>query len=426
MSMFKNLRTAATATTLIAKTTTTATATTTPTVMRFKGTNNDVAVAATSDRLICCMEQQQQQQQQQRRGLHLSSHPLHPPLIQHSNRRPLFPMSSSVAISTTATNVGSINNVVDNNVVKGRRYLSFYSAGSDSGGQNSNANSNPNMGNPAYIVYGEEIAFSVKAIPPEFRTLPSGTVILDAGKRGRLMFEWTPLSSQPSFGDKKAYAWDKTTRFALTAEELGSLLARLDRGDTSVEYTRRMANDHFQNSTGLTLDKIFIATVNEIQEQEEQVPVKKEEQPVAEEGTETETETETKIGTETETGTGTGSAVVKVKKNDGITLLIDYVDADTGHQFGNILHPPSAPHDGIRGPFEIRLMVGEYRVLRSIIEYSIPKLIGWSTMFDKNIEQSITKSVNAQQQGGGGGGGNNNNNQGGGGGYGGSSPHNYN
>jgi len=418
MSMFKNLRTAATATTLIAKTTTTtATATTTTTVMRFQGTNNDVAVAASADRLMCYLEHQQ------RRGLHLSSHPLHPPLLQQSNRRPLFPITSSVAISTTATNVGSINNVVNNNVVKGRRCLSFYSAGSDSSGQNSNANSNPNMGNPAYIVYGEEIAFSVKAIPPEFRTLPSGTVILDAGKRGRLMFEWTPLSSQPSFGDKKAYAWDKTTRFALTAEELGSLLARLDRGDTSVEYTRRLANDHFQNSTGLTLDKIFIATVNEIQEQEEQVPIKEEEQPVAEEGTEneTETETETKIGT----GTGTGSAVVKVKKNDGISLLIDYVDADTGHQFGNILHPPSAPHDGIRGPFEIRLMVGEYRVLRSIIEYSIPKLIGWSTMFDKNIEQSITKSVNAQQQGGGGGGGNNNNNQGGGG-YGGSSPHNYN
>ncbi|OEU07372.1 hypothetical protein FRACYDRAFT_251179 [Fragilariopsis cylindrus CCMP1102] len=382
--------------------------------MRFKGTNNDVVVAATSNRLMCCMEQQQQQQQQQRRGLHLSSHPLHPP-TQHSSRRPLFPITSSVAISTTATNAGSINNVVNiNNVVEGRRYLSFYSAGNDSGGMNSNANSNPNMGNPAYIVYGEEIAFSVKAIPPEFRTLPSGTVILDAGKRGRLMFEWTPLSSQPSFGDKKAYAWDKTTRFALTAEELGSLLARLDRGDTSVEYTRRLANDHHQNSTGLTLDKIFIATVNEIQEQEEQVPIKEEEQPVAEEGTETETEIGTETGTGTGTGTGTVSAVVKVKKNDGISLLIDYVDADTGHQFGNILHPPSAPHDGIRGPFEIRLMVGEYRVLRSIIEYSIPKLIGWSTMFDKNIEQSITKSVNAQQQGGGGGG-NNNNNQGGGG-----------
>jgi hypothetical protein len=58
-------------------------------------------------------------------------------------------------------------------------------------------------------------------------------------------------------------------------------------------------------------------------------------------------------------------------------------------------------------------MVGEYQVLRSIIEYSIPKLVGWSTMFDRNMEQAVAKSV----QGG--------SNQRGGGGYGGGSPHNY-
>ena len=77
-------------------------------------------------------------------------------------------------------------------------------------------------------------------------------------------------------------------------------------------------------------------------------------------------------------------------------------------------------------------MVGEYQVLRSIIEYSIPKLIGWSTMFDRNIEQAIAKSVTPQGNSGGnsgsGGGGSYNNNRGGG--YVGGttaagSPHNY-
>jgi hypothetical protein len=382
--MFKNLLTAtATATKVIAKTTTTAAAT----AARFKATPNAVAVT-TSDRLMCYLgrQQQQQQQQQHRRGLHLYHHPL------QRSSRPLFPVN--------------VNTNINNNN-KGRRHLSFYSGDSSSSNSYSN-NSNPNMGNPSYIVYGEEIAFSVKAIPPEFRALPSGTVVLDASKRGRLMFEWTPLSTQPGYGDKKSYAWDKTTRFALTAEEIGSLLARLDRGDTSVEYTRRIGNDNYQNSTGLTLDKIFIAKLIDLQEQEQDQSV------VVEKGG---------------AGAGSGSGVKVEKKNDGISLLIDYVDADTGHQFGNILHPPSEIHDGVRGPFEIRLMVGEYRVLRSIIEYSIPKLIGWSTMFDKNIEQSITKSINTQQGGGGGGGSsnNNNNNRGvGGGGFGGSSPHNYN
>jgi hypothetical protein len=53
-------------------------------------------------------------------------------------------------------------------------------------------------------------------------------------------------------------------------------------------------------------------------------------------------------------------------------------------------------------------MVGEYQVLRSIIEYSLPKLVGWSTMFDRNVEQAVNKSVQGHQRG-----------------YGGGSPHNY-
>ncbi len=61
-----------------------------------------------------------------------------------------------------------------------------------------------------------------------------------------------------------------------------------------------------------------------------------------------------------------------------------------------------------KGPFEIQLMVGEYKVLRTIIEYSIPKLVGWSTMFDRNVEQAASRSVGNQQ-----------------GGYSGGSPHNY-
>ena len=72
-----------------------------------------------------------------------------------------------------------------------------------------------------------------------------------------------------------------------------------------------------------------------------------------------------------------------------------------------------------KGPFEIQLMVGEYQVLRSIIEYSIPKLVGWSTMFDRNVEQAVSKSVQSggNQQRGGHSGGSPHNYQGSGGGY---------
>jgi hypothetical protein len=53
--------------------------------------------------------------------------------------------------------------------------------------QSTNANVNAA---PSYQVYGENTAFTVKAIGPEFRLVGERTVVLDAGKRGRLLFEW--------------------------------------------------------------------------------------------------------------------------------------------------------------------------------------------------------------------------------------------
>jgi hypothetical protein len=51
---------------------------------------------------------------------------------------------------------------------------------------------------PSYQIYGETAAFTIKAIAPEFRMLGGKTVVLDASKRGRLLFEWT--ARNPSSG----------------------------------------------------------------------------------------------------------------------------------------------------------------------------------------------------------------------------------
>lgn len=248
-----------------------------------------------------------------------------------------------------------------------QRSLSFYNDPPSHGQQ-------PNMGAPAYTVYGEEVAFTLKAIPPEFRALPSGTVILDASKRGRLLLEWTPLASghddDNDYGSgNRRYRWDASTRFALTAEEAGSLLAKIDRGDPTVEFSRRVSGDQMGQQN---LDKVFIA------------------KPIHLEG----------------------------GKNNGISLLVDYVDPEN-HQLGQVPHPQrngggAFGDEGLKGPFEVELMVGEFQVLRSIIEYSIPKLVGWSTMFDRNVEQAVSKSV---QSGGNQRGGSPHNYQGGGSGY---------
>ena len=175
-----------------------------------------------------------------------------------------------------------------------RRSLSFYNDPPGQGQQ-------PNMAAPAYTVYGEEMAFTLKAIPPEFRALPSGTVILDASKRGRLLLEWTPLASghddESDYGSgNRRYRWDASTRFALTAEEAGSLLAKLDRGDPTVEFSRRVSGDQMGQQN---LDKIFIA------------------KPIELEG----------------------------GKRNGISLLVDYVDPEN-HQLGQVSHPQRSSGGG--------------------------------------------------------------------------------
>ena len=165
------------------------------------------------------------------------------------------------------------------------------------------------MGSPAYTVYGEEFAFTVKAIPPEFRALKSGTVVLDASKRGRLLFEWTPIASGHNSDGPGRYQWNSSTKFALTAEEAGSLLAKLDRGDTSVEFSRRIT------AMG-SVDKVFIAKTIELD----------------------------------------GS------KNDGVSLLVDYVDPEK-QQLGQMLHPQpdAASPDGFGNEGLVRNTCRLYR-----------------------------------------------------------------
>jgi len=280
------------------------------------------------------------------------------------------------------------------------------------------------MGNAAYTVYGEEAAFGIKAIPPEFRALPSGTVVLDASKRGRFLFEWTPMDTVGSsrgsgsgsgYGDTRKFRWDSTTRFALTAEEAASLLARLDRGDPSVEFSRRIAADHPQNPVGRPLDKVFVAKAIVLQQEQEQ----QQQQQESNNSNMDDSDIDMDMDDNDESRT-----IDSPPKPNGISLLVDYIDPDQ-QRFGQIPHPTSGggaggmydTSEGFRGPFEIRLMIGEYHVLRSILEESIPKLVGWTTMFDRNIEQAIAKSLQGSSGGGGGGG-----NYRGGGGY---SPHNY-
>eukprot|EP00536_Pseudo-nitzschia_multiseries_P009252 jgi/Psemu1/22681/gm1.22681_g len=224
------------------------------------------------------------------------------------------------------------------------RCLSFYENGNNN--NNNNNNNPPNMGSAAYVVYGEEVAFGIKAIPPEFRVLPSGTVILDNGKRGRFLFEWTPVDNAANTGAAAAAAggfgfggetantnayrrfrWDATTRFALTAEEAASLLARLDRGDETVEFSRRLPGEHPQNPVGRPLDKVFVAKTIRLDEEPEMQM--QQQQQMQEEGD---------SSTSPPMPASSSSSSSNPPKPNGLSLLVDYVDPDQ-QRYGQIPHP---------------------------------------------------------------------------------------
>ena len=315
-----------------------------------------------------------------------------------------------------------------------------------------NTNTTPRMGTAVYTLYGETCAFSVKAIPPEFRAIsPSGLLVLDAHKRGRFLFEWTPAVPPPnrsatttttpnstSTTTKTTYQWSATTRLALTVEEAGSLLARVDRGDPTVTFQRRIPSstnstnsaDDGNHTKSTIIDKICIATRIEI-------PSMTSPSTAATEAT-------------------TPPPPPHTRVMDGLSLLVDYIYPDgegaevegkgrerdqqglVRHRvvvslsereyepgfFTHLFFLSFSPSNKTtttttptiyssqqpitlfaknfwpgrlrllsrgtqRGPFEIRLTVGDYAVFRSILEMSIPHLAGWSLMLEHQLAQSV-------------------------------------
>jgi hypothetical protein len=122
----------------------------------------------------------------------------------------------------TISPVSTVNTSVD---VSSRRSFSFYST-NQPGNTNYNNNNNRSTSRfsaPVYQIFGEESAFGLRAILPDFRLLDSGTIVLNKGGRGKVLLQWTPR------GADGKYQWDNSTRFALTPEEAASVfLARLD------------------------------------------------------------------------------------------------------------------------------------------------------------------------------------------------------
>lgn len=162
-------------------------------------------------------------------------------------------------------------------------------------------------------------------------------MVLD--KKGRLLLEWVPRvqANNQGGGTYAKFAWDRPLRFGLSPEEIGLYLSRLKFGQ-AVEFNRQNRSD-YGNSNGAQFG---------------------------------------------DAATGSMLKVFRAQPlPDGtVRMECDYeLDGQGGQE------PPTEYES--RGPLEINLLAGESQVLQSIMEYSIPRLTGWSTMMDHSMDNAF-------------------------------------
>lgn len=176
---------------------------------------------------------------------------------------------------------------------------------------------------PAYRVYAENVAFIIKAIPPEVKVVGRSQAN-EISEKGRLLLEFVGRQ-----GPGGKFEWTRPLRFALSPEEAGLVLARL-KGGLPIELNRQTRSDDDQYGV-MGLQKVLR---------------------------------------------------VMPASDGSVQMICDFEVDGIGGQT-----PPSSKEG--QGPFELSLMVGESQVLQSILEYSIPRLIGWAPMLDQAIQQSF-------------------------------------
>ncbi len=157
-------------------------------------------------------------------------------------------------------------------------------------------------------------------------------------KKGKLLLEWVPKITSPTTNNNK-YAFDRPLRFGLSPEEVALVLTKIKYGQ-AVELNRQNRSTEYYDSSALPIVKVFRAA-----------PM----------------------------------------PDGSLQLSCDYEKEGRGGQ------PPLSEYESA-GPLEINLMVGESLVLQSIMEYSIPRLTGWSTLLDHSIDQAFQGSAVSNPQ----------------------------
>lgn len=178
---------------------------------------------------------------------------------------------------------------------------------------------------------------------PQFKRAGNDGIAVD--RRGKLVLEFVPRNNTGA-----GMAWNSKTIFSLTAEELGLLLHQLP--DNAVELTHPLWDNNAGGDGGT-------------------------------------------LGGATQTSGDAVEKVLNIEPGEGATLTfkVDYMKGGVGGQT-----PPGADEFPTT-PVEITIQAGEFEVLKSIFQTSIPYILGWNTTMDIASAAAMSKGVS----GGGGG-----------------------
>mmetsp|Transcript_23550 Transcript_23550/g.33032 ORF Transcript_23550/g.33032 Transcript_23550/m.33032 type:complete len:276 (-) Transcript_23550:104-931(-) len=171
---------------------------------------------------------------------------------------------------------------------------------------------------PQFSVYGETCVLSIKMISPKFKVVKDGILVPDNYNRGRLLLEFTGREGSQIH-------WKDQVRFALDAAEVGLLVSQLPHHP--VEWARQ---------PGGAPSPYGMADVPD-------------------------------AGANTDMP----DKVLSIQPEEGakVKFTLDFVKDGVGGQ-------------DPKGPLEITAEAGEFEVMKSIMQSSLPFLSGWQTLME--------------------------------------------
>lgn len=189
---------------------------------------------------------------------------------------------------------------------------------------------------PAYTVFGETAVLTMQPIMPKFEFTGQDDSIIRLSQQGRMMFQFSPSS-------RTGIQWNKKIILALNVEELGLLVSQLP--FHAVTFTRDIVGN---NGEGRNEGRY-----NTISDDDSVVKT------------------------------------LSVTPLDGASIRfeIDYKKNGVGGQV-----PPNGTNENNfdSAPMHITVQAGEWEVLKSLAQESLPSLLGWKKLMDIATENEIT------------------------------------